>query len=76
MPQAKIGWRFDRKPAERRGPMSSTISNSADSPQSVLDLLVDRVESTAVEGTYNADTQSWTHRAQAAMSPQKHHQEM
>jgi hypothetical protein len=44
--------------------------------ESVLDILVDHVESSEVQGQYIPETQSWSHRSQAASSPVKHHQEM
>lgn len=43
---------------------------------SVLDLLVEDVVQSPAIGQYDQVTQTWSHRDQAALSPQKHHQEM
>lgn len=42
----------------------------------VLDLLVEEVAEPETVGHYDVTTQTWSHRDQAALSPQKHHQEM
>lgn len=43
---------------------------------SVLDLLVEDVVESPAIGQYDHVTHTWSHRDQAALSPQKHHQEM
>lgn len=43
--------------------------------ENVLDMLVEDASPASVAGEYDRATQTWSHRDQARLSPQKHHQE-
>jgi hypothetical protein len=52
------------------------MSQSTNKSVALFESLLDSVEGSDKPGQYLSDTQTWSERSQAKLSPVKHHQEM